>query len=314
MWMWIHRRCCRVLLVAGLIGTVAIGDSPLAAQGSYSALVVPYHVRSLSMSSVGTADARGTDITIMNPSLLKSASGALLLSVIRYPADIQSEMVEWRMAWGDRMAAVSLRHLGYGIFDERDEFGTRTGDFSAGETWISFSAAGSLLGSLDVGVTGGFFLSRIETVTATLALFTVGSAITLSRYDMRVGIAIRNVGTTVDSYTNYTEPIPTNVNLGVTKKLAYLPLELSLDGIWWSQNGHAELRLGGEFTLPYDLKLRWGTGSERTVLQTQQLWRDIAAGTSLGVGFQTENLSVDLGILYRGVAGTALGVGFSTGF
>lgn len=312
MWMWIrHRFCKRVVRV--FVGVVfGLFSTQLGAEGSYSALEIPYHVRSLSMSSVGIADARGMDITGINPSLLQSAQGGLILSIIRYPAEIQSEIVEWRMSWGARTGAISIRHLGYGIFEERNEDGLRTGQFSAGETWASLSLAQSLFHSFDIGVTGGALLSRIDNVTASLAVFTMGGVLTIHRFDMRVGFSIRHVGVTLDSYTGHSEPIPTNVNLGMTKRLEHLPLELSIDGTWWEREGREVIRLGGEFTLPYGLSLRLGTSSNRVDLKTDQLWQDITTGMGLGVGYQIQNMSVDLGIQYRGVAGTAIGLGFST--
>lgn len=307
MWTWIRSRFCRALLA-----WVVVSALSLRAEGSYPGLEIFYHVRSLSMASAGTADGSGMDVTIANPSLLQSVQGGLLFSLIRYPADIQSEVVEWRMPWGNRMGAISIRHLGFGTFHERDEEGTKTGQFSAGETWLSLSLAHSLFHFLDVGITAGLFLSQIQNVAAELAVVTVGGAVTIPRYDMRVGITVRNLGATVESYTNYREPIPTSIHVGLTKKLAHLPLELSVDGGWWERSHGTIVRLGGEFSFPYDLKLRWGTSSHRVDLKADRLWHDIASGTSLGVGFSTENLSIDLGMEYRGFAGSALGVGLST--
>ncbi|MEE9167045.1 MAG: hypothetical protein V3U24_06260 [Candidatus Neomarinimicrobiota bacterium] len=310
--MWIRHHFFRTFVTLSVIVAVGMGLPFLQAEGSYPGLEILYHVRSLSMASVGTADGSGMDMTVTNPSLLQSAKGGLLLSVMRYPADIQTEMVEWRIPWGRRTTAVSLRHLGFGTFDERDEEGVKTGQFSASETWMSVSFAQSLFRSLDVGMTGGLFLSRVQDVTATLGVLTAGGVVTLNRYDMRVGISVRNLGVTLNSYTEYGEPVPSSLHVGLTKKLAYLPLELSVDAGWWDKGHRNIVRLGGEFTFPYNLRLRWGTSSNRFDLESNRLWQDMAAGTSLGVGFLTPNLSVDLGIEYRGVGGTVLGVGFSS--
>jgi len=310
--MWIQHRYYKPAASISIGCLIILISAGLRAQGSYSALEIPYHVRSLSMSSAGIADARGMDISAVNPSLLQAAQRGLLISLIRYPAEIQSEIVEWRMPWGSRMSAISIRHLGYGIFEKRDQYGIKTGQFSAGETWASFSLAHSLFPLFDIGFTGGVLLSRIENVTASLAIFTLGGVFNISRFDMRVGFSIRHLGTTLDSYTSHNEPIPTNVNLGITQNLAYLPLELSVDGTWWYQEDRGQFRLGGEFSLPYHIKLRLGTSSHRLDQKTNQLWHDIATDTGLGFGYQTPNLSVDLGVHYRGVAGTAIGIGFST--
>ena len=311
MWMWIpfhyfKRRACFYGLLAWLWLPVII-----LAQGSYSALNIPYHVRSLSMSSVGVADPKGMDISGSNPSLLASANRKVILSVIRYPASIQSELVEWRTSWGTTVGAVTLRHLGYGTFQKRDREGMSTGQFSAGETWVSASLARSILRRIDLGITAGALFSQIADVTATLAILTVGGTLNITKLDMKLGFSLRNIGLTLDAYTSHSEPIPTNMNVGVMKKLAYLPLDLSIDGAWWGGSNSGVMRMGGEFTLPYDLRLRLGTTSYRFDQKTNQVWRDIATGTSIGLGYQTDKLSVDLGIQYGGVSGSAMGVGFS---
>ena len=66
-------------------------------QGSYSALEIPYHIRTLSMSGISVADDRGMDVSAVNPALLAHSRTELLVSLARYPADIQSEAVEWRL-------------------------------------------------------------------------------------------------------------------------------------------------------------------------------------------------------------------------
>ena len=312
MWMWIRHRFYNQTVYMLLWSLCVLASSGLKAQGSYSALDIPYHVRSLSMSSAGIADTRGMDITGSNPSLLQSVERGLLISLIRYPAEIQTEIVEWRILMGNRMSAISVRHLGYGIFEKRNQEGEKTGQFSAGETWASLSLAHSLFPSLDIGMTGGLLLSRIDNVSASLAIFTLGGVFTISRFDLRIGFSLRNLGNTIDSYTDHNEPIPTSVNLGITKNLAHLPLDLSIDGTWWSREERGLFRVGGEFSLPYSLKLRLGTSSHRFDLKTNQLWNSVLSETGIGLGYQTRHLSMDMGIHYRGIAGTAIGIGFST--
>ncbi len=102
--------------------------------------------------------------------------------------------------------------------------------------------------------------------------------------------------------------------VGITKKLKYLPLELSVDGSWWSKEERGVLRVGGEFKLPHDLYLRWGTSSYKLGQMTQNLYRDIITGTALGVGLKIDKLAVDLGINYGEVAGVIMGVGTSWRF
>ena len=157
-------------------------------------------------------------------------------------------------------------------------------------------------------------VSQVEDVSATLGLISVGTAIEISRYDLHLGFAINNLGITLSSYTQYNETIPTSVAGGITKKLKYLPMEISVDGSWWGKEERGVIRVGGEFNLPHDLYLRWGTSSYKLGQMTQNLYRDIITETALGVGLKIDKLVVDLGINYGGVAGVILGVGTSWEF
>ncbi|MFQ6615818.1 MAG: hypothetical protein ACE5HZ_03480 [Fidelibacterota bacterium] len=263
------------------------------------------------------ADVRGTDLSMMNPALLRGASSlpggdrVLLLSVIRYPVSIQSEMVEWRMSWGHRRVAVSLRHLGYGVFDRRDEQDVKGGEFSAGDTWVTMSASQGLWRRVDIGITGGIFHSQIDNVAASLGLVTVGSSLAIEEIDLVIGLSVRNLGATFQSYTGYEEAIPTSISMGLTKKLAHLPLEISADGKWWGREDRGWWRIGGEFSFPENLLLRWGFSSYRFEQRTGIVWRDITTGSSLGVAYRRGPVTVDMGFQYAGVGGTTLGIGLS---
>lgn len=310
MWMWIPYHCYK-LGPKGIIFAILLANS-VYAQRSYGSLEIAYHIRTLSMSGTGVADGRGMDITAMNPALLQSNPQTLLLSVIRYPADIQSEVVEWRLPVGNRMGAVSLRHVGFGTFDRRSIDNVKTGQFGAGDTWISVSVAQEIFSSLDVGLTMGMFYSQVDNVSATLGLITAGTILRLDTFGAKLGLSVKNMGITLNSYTEYKEPIPATINIGVLKSLVHLPLDLSIEGTWWRGMENGIVRLGGEFTLPYNFTLRWGTSSRRFDLGTNILWETYLAGTSFGFGYTADNLTVDLGLGYNGAGGTIIGIGFST--
>ncbi len=314
MWTSIRYHFYRRFIIASLMLTAV---NQVSAEGAYSILDVPFHARTLSMSGVGTADPKGRDVSAFNPALIGlnwNELQHLYFSLLSYPAEIKSGAVEWRTSWRGLPAVLSLRHMSYGDFTGLDEDGNTTGTFGAGDTWITAAAAYPLMPSMAVGGSAGLLVSQVENVSAMLGLITLGAAIDIPRFDLHVGLAVNNLGVTLSSYTDYDEEIPANVSAGITKKLKYLPLELSVDGSWWTKEERGVIRVGGEFALPYDLYLRWGTSSYKMGQITQDLWRDIATGTSFGAGLSIDKLTVDLGINYGGVAGVVMGVGISWEF
>jgi hypothetical protein len=287
------------------------------AVGAYSILEIPFHARSLSMAGIGTADPKGQDVSAFNPALLAlsgNESQYFYLSLLSHPAGIKSGVVEWRASFREFPVAITMRHVGYGDFTKFDDDGNRIGTYGAGDSWISAAASYPLMPGVAVGGSAGLLVSQVDDVSATLGLISIGTAINVPRYDLHVGLAVNNLGVTFSSFTKHVEAIPTSVAVGITKKLKYLPLELSVDGSWWSKEERGILRVGGEFKLPHDLYLRWGTSSYKLGQMTQNLYRDIITGTALGVGLKIDKLAVDLGINYGGVAGVIMGVGTSWRF
>ena len=308
-----YRYYSRFITVSLLLMIVTQVD----AVGAYSILEIPFHARSLSMAGIGTADPKGQDVSAFNPALLAlsgNESQYFYLSLLSHPAGIKSGAVVWRASFRGFPAAITMRHVSYGDFTEFDDDGNRTGTYGAGDSWISAAASYPLMPGVAVGGSAGLLVSQVDDVSATLGLISIGTAINVPRYDLHVGLAVNNLGVTFSSFTKHVEAIPTSVAIGITKKLKYLPLELSVDGSWWSKEERGVLRVGGEFKLPHDLYLRWGTSSYKLGQMTQNLYRDIITGTALGVGLKIDKLAVDLGINYGGVAGVIMGVGTSWRF
>ena len=281
-------------------------------QTSYQSLDISYHVRSLGMSGSGVADVLGADVSSLNPALLSGKEKTLILSAVRYPATVQSQLAEWRVAVKGVSVATTFRSVNYGAFKERDRDGNDMGSFSAGDVWLNVAVAKSLSSLADVGVSVGMFQSSVGNVTAVLGLVSLGGRVSIPQLETSLGVSIRNLGTTVKEYTSHIEVIPTSVAIGVTRKMEYLPLTLSADAVWWEKR--SLFRLGGEFSLPRGLFLQLGTSSFRSDLQTGELWRDIASGFSLGFGYSLKRVSVGFAVANSGVGGISLGVGFSRQF
>lgn len=285
---------------------------PVMAQEAYQALDIPYHVRSVGMSGSGVGDVLGTDVSSLNPALLAGVGKKLIISAVRYPAVVRSQFAEWRTVWRNLSVATTFRGVNYGSFTERNRESEDLGSFSAGDVWLTAAVAKKITTLVDVGVSLGIFQSRVDEVDAMLGLVSLGGRVSIPQLETSLGVSIRNVGTTLRGYTTYDEPIPTSVAIGITRRLAHLPLTLSLDGIWWKER--SLLRLGGEFSLPRGFHLQFGTTSRRSALQTGSVWRDIVSGVSLGVGYDLSQTSLGLAVANNGVGGSSLGFGFSRKF
>lgn len=301
--MWTRRLFCNLRsvfwLASALLAPCARGD------GSYSALSLPYHARTLALGSAGIADARPPDAPLANPALLSGAA-RLSLSWIRYPGSISAGHTAWQQTWKNHPVAAMAGHVAYGSFDRRDEEGATAGSFAARDTWVSTAVATSVGKRLTLGVSGSLFSSVIEDVSSWLILGSAGAAVAVPEVDLVVGASVRNVGTAVDRYTEHREAIPSSFALGMSKRLKYLPLVLNLDALRW-KGGRTALRLGGEFSLSHNLFFRWGISSDRADLGVGSLGRDLLAGASVGAGYRLGTVILDAGVKSLGPAGWVAG-------
>lgn len=278
-------------------------------QNAYSSLDVAYHFRSIGMSGSGVADLLNADVSTLNPALLAGSRKTIILSAIRYPAAIQTQFLEWRAGLNKWHMAATYRGVNYGDFNERDLDGTELGSFSAADAWMSLALAKSVSAFSEFGASAGFFQSRIGSVQAILGLLTLGGRVTIPPIETSLGVSIRNIGTTIETYSSYKEQIPTSVAIGLTRKMAYLPLLLSIDTIWWKER--SLIKVGGEFSLPKNFFVQIGSSSLRNDLKTGELWRDITSGISMGIGCALPRTSLGFAVGNGGVGGVSVGLGFS---
>jgi len=156
-----------------------------------------------------------------------------------------------------------------------------------------------------VGATVQLYRRNYANQAKTALLWNVGWQRYYPDQQFRVGLALSHFGTYLGSQDTYSDPFPKLLILGITKKLAHLPLELHLDGQYQSSTGHIRACLGGEFTITEkeNLFLRFGITSDRFDQQTQVANGDFFAGGSAGFGVRIKSIQIDYGLQTFGGAG-----------
>jgi len=311
LWMWTPHHCYKMMKKPSTLIKMMLFTSILFGEGGYSILETPFHLRTLSMSGTGVSDSKGLDASSMNPALLSRGSNSWQVSIIKHPADINSMMIEKTSVVGKSYWSFTLKHMDYGNFVQRDENQTETGEFSAGDTWLSASLSRSLFSFLDAGFSAGFLNSQIENVSSSVFLISLGLSWELKRFETVVGISIKNKAFILKKYTDFRETVPTSAAVGISKRLAHLPLQILLEGEWWSDNAKGVIKIGGEFSLSHGMFLRWGTSTYRIDQSTGDLSNDILTASSVGFGLTIQKMSVDIGLQNNGIGGIVSGVGFS---
>jgi hypothetical protein len=173
------------------------------------------------------------DITLAysNPSLISSEMhNQFSINYLNYFADVNAGFV----AYGRDFEKVgtfvaTLQFLGYGDFVERDEVGRELGSFKASEYALTIGWSKKLSDHFQMGVNLKNIYSKLETYTSYgLAADVALSYINEEKW-ITSSLIVKNIGRQISTYTGADhEPIPFEIQWGISKKFAHAPFRLVL--------------------------------------------------------------------------------------
>jgi hypothetical protein len=213
----------------------------------------------------------------------------------------------------------AVQYVNYGKFTGADEFGNITGDYGAGEVAFIVGYSNIIDKNFYYGANAKFIYSGIADRSSTGIALDLGLNYNVPEQEFSVGFAVLNIGTQLSSYYSTKENLPLDVVAGVSKKLAYLPLRLSLDfhRLNDSQDNlisHLNaFSIGAEFTLSKVFRLRLGYDNEkRQELKIGQVAE--LAGFNAGLGAVIKGYSFDYGYSSLGLIGALHRISLATTF
>lgn len=241
-----------------------------------------------------------------------------------------------------------IQYVNYGDLSLTNEYGEVEGTFQANENAFVLGAARAIDERLTVGANVKFITSRLETYNSVGFSSDIAAtyADTASRFVAT--IVFKNVGSQISTYTedNF-EPLPFEIQVGISKKLRYLPFRFSIiyhnlqdwniryndpnredEGLFFGEDPGEESQtsifidnlfrhfiFNGELLIgaKENLRLRFGYNhflrKELTVNNLGSL-----AGFSFGVGFKVNRFRIDYGRTIYHIAGGLNHVGIATNF
>lgn len=124
--------------------------------------------------------------------------------------------------------ALGVQYLNYGSFTATDPVGNQYGTFRASDFALTLGAGRQYLKNWRYGAALKFAHSSLYDKSATALLADVG----VNYYDTAtlwdIGIVAKNMGFMADKYNpnNAAEPLPFDLQIGVSKRFAHIPLRL----------------------------------------------------------------------------------------
>jgi len=184
-----------------------------------------------------------------------------------------------------------LQYFNYGEFDELDDAGEKTGTFGAGDLALSLGYARKTNDNISYGVNLKIIYSSIAGNSSSAIAGDVGVLYSVPEQMVNIGLSVLNIGAEMQSYNGYSEDLPLDVKIGISKKLEHLPLNINFNfhHLNFSYDNFIDrfkaFSIGGEFTLSQYVQLRVGYNNEKR--------QDLELGSSAGLA----GFSIGLGAL-----------------
>ena len=241
-----------------------------------------------------------------NPALLNEAMHRhLSLSYLNHLSDINAGFVAYSRHYeGLGTLAAGLRFLSWGELQGADEQGNRTDTFGASDVALTIGAARAQNERLQYGVNVHLIYSSVESFNASALAADVGVLYHVDDQQLTLSASVNNLGVTLSSLGATKDDLPLDVRVGLTKRLRYIPLMISLTGYNLHDIGDEpeggtalgnvfqHIIFGGEFQFSQAFNVRFGYNHRRHEgLKTGS--RLDLAGVGLGFGLMIRRFRLD---------------------
>ena len=232
------------------------------------------------LSSVGDNTAALNFMTYMEGSTTASAS---------YNRNI-SEKASW---------AVSGQFINYGSMRETDESGQQTGDFSAKDIAVAGYFSYMLGERIAGGITARFITSYIGSYNSIGVGFDLGLNYYDPEKDLSLSVVAKNLGGQLKAYEEDYDPMPIDLQLGVSKRFEHTPFRVSatlVDLNHWNYRFVNHLVLGVDASLSQSLWFGAGYNFRRADemgIENADGKSSHGAGLSLGAGINLDRLKIN---------------------
>lgn len=191
-------------------------------------LAVPARVASLGGNLISVKD-NDLNLSFQNPSLLDSTMhNSLSLSYIDYFTDIRYGYAAYARTYkGIGNFSAGMQFLDYGSFTAAAVTGEITGQFSASEYALNLGYSRPLDSMFSVGATLKTIYSKLDEYLSLGNALDIGGIYNNNRRNISAALVIKNIGKEWKTYHIVHEPLPFEIQMGVSKKIPHAPFRVN---------------------------------------------------------------------------------------
>ena len=306
----------KLLLLA--VFTCVTGSFAGEATSAFEFLRTDFNPRTAAMGNAYTTARGDVGSILINPAgVAFNQTNQYMFNFTNYLLDINGGMLAYSHEIENiGVISGSIVYMDYGSFKETNEFGKEIGDFSSADLELVVSWADQFEKGFSYGINLKYIFSQIQDFNASAIALDLGLIWDAPfQEDLFFGLAIQNIGSNIEKYIKTQEDLPFNIRFGVSKKLAHLPLEISVsntevNNVSSFSDFFDRLSLGGEFTISESVRLRIGYDN--------RLHSDLKAreesdfgGLSGGIGINVDTFRFDYSYSNYNLLGNTHRFGFS---
>ena len=250
-----------------------------------------------------------------NPANL-SLSRSFSTSFVLYPAGIQAQSVSLLIPQSNRLITVAINHISYGTFKGYDENAIPTNNYSSSDTWmrLGYSRLSKNL-PISYGISNQLYFSKLGQYSSTIFYLSLGAIWNIKKYKTNIGLSIDDISINISPINNVTEKSPLRYNIGVSKKLEYLPLKISVDYLSINNKKNKDYFISGIFSLPKNLSFIWGTSTRKLSQNIKEsVIKTILGSSGVGINYKDNGIIIGYGLYFYGTGGWTNGLDLSINF
>jgi len=250
-------------------------------------------------------DASDISTAFQNPALVGHAmNGMLSVSYLNHLTDVKAGFISYAMDAG-RIGTVlgGIRYLTFGTFERADENGIRDGTtFGAYDAVVTLGLGRTYGERIQYGASLNWVTSKIDDAGAGAFAADAGVYYYMNDEQLGLSLSVHNVGLVFNSFASSDDELPTDLRLGISKRLSHLPLHLTamaynLHDFDGSDGSFADdvlqhLAVGAEFILGEALRARLGYNHRRHQDLKTDTRLDLA-GVGIGFGLNINRFRFD---------------------
>lgn len=237
-----------------------------------------------------------------NPALLSNVADKTVgFNYMNYMQGVNTMSASYNMIVLEHGAVgVTGQFIDYGTMKETNMEGIQTGDFNARDIALAGYFSYFLTDKISGGIAAKFITSNIGNYNS----LGVGVDLGLNFYDdeseLSISAVAKNLGGQVKAYDDNYEPMPIDLQAGVSKRLVNTPLRLNATLVnlnHWNTSFRDHLAIGADFILSQSIWVGCGYNFRRSAEMTFGTGDEESAhgaGLTLGGGLNLDRIKVNI--------------------